>query len=86
MSITPEFVAICVLQIKLLRERGTYFYGQQFACEAKGLKHFYKTRHDISSKIDLDQDTRFITVFESGTRIKRFKRLIFGVNSAAEEL
>ena len=37
-------------------------------------------------QIELDQDTRFITVFESDTRIKRFKRLIFGVNSAAEEL
>ena len=37
-------------------------------------------------QIELDQDTRLITVFESDTRIKRFKRLIFGVNSAAEEL
>ena len=37
-------------------------------------------------QIELDQDTRLITVFESDTRIKRFKRLIFGVFSAAEEL
>ena len=37
-------------------------------------------------QIELDQDSRFITAFQSDTRIKRFKRLIFGVNSAAEEL
>ena len=37
-------------------------------------------------QIELDQDSRFITAFQSDTRIKRFKRLIFDVNSAAEEL
>ena len=38
------------------------------------------------NQIELDQDSRFITALQSDTRIKRFKRLIFGVNSAAEEL
>ena len=38
------------------------------------------------NQIELDQDSRFITAFQSDTRIKRFKRLIFGVSSAAEEL
>ena len=37
-------------------------------------------------QIELDQDSRFITALQSDARIKRFKRLIFGVNSAAEEL
>ena len=37
-------------------------------------------------QIELDQDSRFITAFQSDTRIKRFKRLIFAVNSATEEL
>ena len=53
----------------------------------KGSKFF--TKLDMASafhQIELDQDSRFITAFQSDTRIKRFKRLIFGVNSAAEEL
>ena len=37
-------------------------------------------------QIELDQDSRFITDSQSDTRIKRFKRLIFGVNSSAGEL
>ena len=37
-------------------------------------------------QIELDQDSRFITAFQSDTRTKRFKRLIFGVSLAAEEL
>ena len=35
-------------------------------------------------EIETDQDSRFLTAFQSETRIKHFKRLIFGVNSAAE--
>ena len=53
----------------------------------KGSKSF--TKLDMASafhQIELDQDSRFITAFQSDTRIKRFKRLIFGVNLAAEEL
>ena len=37
-------------------------------------------------QIEPDQDSRFITDFQSSTCIKRFKRLISGVNSAVEEL
>ena len=37
-------------------------------------------------QIELDQDSQFITAFQSNTRIKPFIRLIFGINSAAEEL
>ena len=37
-------------------------------------------------QIELDQDSRFITAFQSDICIKRSKRLIFGLNSAAEEL
>ena len=37
-------------------------------------------------QIKLDQDSQFITAFQSNTRIKYFKQLIFSVNSAAEEL
>ena len=50
--------------------------------------HFF-TKLDKASAfhpIELGQDSQFITGFQSGTRIKCFKRLIFGVNSAAEEL
>ena len=53
----------------------------------KGSKSF--TKLDMASafhQIELDQDSRFITAFQSDTRIKRFKRLIFGVNLVAEEL
>ena len=53
----------------------------------KGSKFF--TKLDVASafhQIELDQDSRFIKAFQSDTLIKRFKRLIFGVNSAAEEL
>ena len=34
----------------------------------------------------LAPESRYITAFQSDTRIKRFTRLIFGVNSASEEL
>ena len=50
--------------------------------------HFF-TKLDKASAfhpIELDQGSRFIIGFQSGTRIKCFKRLIFGVNSSAEEL
>ena len=38
------------------------------------------------NQIQLDQDSRFVKVFQSDTLIKRFKRLTYGVNSAAAEL
>jgi hypothetical protein len=37
-------------------------------------------------QIELTQDSRYITAFQSDARIKRFTRLMFGVNSASEEL
>ena len=37
-------------------------------------------------QVEHDHDSGFVTAFQSDTRIKRFKGLIFGVNSAAEEL
>lgn len=37
-------------------------------------------------QIELDESSRNMTTFQSDTKIKRFKRLIFGVNSASEEL
>ena len=40
----------------------------------------------MASSTELDQDSQFITAFQSGTHIRRFKGLIFGVNSAAEKL
>ena len=53
----------------------------------KGSKNFAKLdMGSVFNQIELDQDSRFITAFQSDTRIKRFKWLIFGVNSAAEEL
>ena len=36
-----------------------YSYGRRFACEAKGLKMFYKTRHASAfHQIEPDQDSR----------------------------
>ena len=37
-------------------------------------------------QIELTQDSRYITAFQSDSRIKRFTRIIFGVNSASKEL
>ena len=47
------------------------------------------TKLDLNSafhQLELSPDSRYITTFQSDTRIKRYKRLIFGVNSAQEEL
>ena len=52
-----------------------------------GLKIFTKLdMRPAFHQIELDQNSRFITAFQSNIWIKRFKRLILGVNSAAEEL
>ena len=37
-------------------------------------------------QLELSPESRYITAFQSEDRIKRFKRLIFGANSASEEL
>ena len=37
-------------------------------------------------QIELNQNPRFITAFQSDTRIKSFKWLFLGINLAAEEL
>ena len=53
----------------------------------RGCKVF--TKLDLNSafhQLELSPDSRSITTFQSDTRIKRFTRLIFGVNSAQEEL
>ena len=38
------------------------------------------------NQLELTPESRYITAFQSEDRIKRFTRLIFGANSAAEEL
>ena len=37
-------------------------------------------------QLELDPESRYITAFQTEDRIKRFKRLSFGINSAPEEL
>lgn len=37
-------------------------------------------------QLELSRDSRYITAFQSDTKIKQFTRLIFGINSASEEL
>ena len=53
----------------------------------KGAKCF--TKLDLNSafhRLELHKDSRYITAFQTEDRIKRFKRLIFDLNSAAEQL
>ena len=53
----------------------------------KGAKYFAKL--DLSSafrQLELHEDSRYITAFQTEDRIKRFKRLILGLNSASEQL
>ena len=53
----------------------------------KGAKYF--TKLDLNSafhQLELHEDSRYITAFQTEDRIKRFKRLISGLNSASEEL
>ena len=40
----------------------------------------------VFHQLELTPNFRFITTFQTETRLKRFKRLNFGVNSAQEEL
>lgn len=52
-----------------------------------GAKYF--TKLDMNSafhQLELDPESRYITAFQTEDRIKRFKRLLFGLNSAPEEL
>ena len=37
-------------------------------------------------QLGLDERSRYITAFQTDDRIKRFKRLIFGLNNASEQL
>ena len=49
----------------------------------------YFTKSDLNSvfhQLELHEDSRYITAFQTENRIKRFKRLIFGLNSASEQL
>ena len=49
----------------------------------------YFTKADLNAafhQLQLDEQSRYITVFQTEDRIKRFKRLIFGLNSASEQL
>ena len=53
----------------------------------KGAKYF--TKLDLNSafhQLELHEDSRYITAFQTEDRIKRFKRLILGLNSASEQL
>ena len=53
----------------------------------RGAKFF--TKLDLNSafhQLELHEDRRYITAFQTEDRIKRFKRLIFGLNSASEQL
>ena len=49
----------------------------------------YFTKLDLNAafhQIELDRQSRYITAFQTEDHIKRFKRLIFGLNSASEQL
>ena len=53
----------------------------------KGVKYF--TKLDLNSafhQLELHEDSRHITAFQTEDRIKRYKRLIFGLNSTSEQL
>ena len=53
----------------------------------KGAKCF--TKLDLNSafhRLELHKDSRYIPAFQTEDRIKRFKRLIFGLYSASEQL
>ena len=52
-----------------------------------GAKYF--TKFDLNCafhQLELHEDSRYITAFQTENRIKRFKSLIFGLNSASENL
>ena len=40
----------------------------------------------VSHQLEFDERSRYITAFQTEDRIKRFKRLTFGLNSASEQL
>lgn len=47
------------------------------------------TKLDLNSvfyQLELEEDSKYITAFQSANKIYRSNRLIFGANSAAEEL
>ena len=49
----------------------------------------YCTKLDLNAafhQLELDERSRYITAFQTEDRIKRFKRLIFGLNSASKQL
>ena len=49
----------------------------------------YCTKLDLNAafhQLELDERSRYITAFQTEDRIKRFKRLILGLNSASEQL
>ena len=53
----------------------------------KGAKYFTKLNlNSAFHQLELHEDSRYITAFQTEDRIKRFKRLISGLNSASEEL
>lgn len=56
-------------------------------CKLRGANVF--TKLDMRSafhQLELSKESRYITAFQSDTRVKRFTRLLFGANSAPEEL
>ena len=53
----------------------------------KGCDRFSKLdQNSAFHQLELSPESRYITNFQSGDRIKRFKRVIFGANAASEEL
>ena len=49
----------------------------------------YFTKVDFNAafhQLELDEGSRYITLFQTEDRIKRFKRLIFGLNNASKQL
>ena len=53
----------------------------------RGAKYFTKLDHNSAfHQLELHEDSQYITAFQTEDRIKRLKRLIFGLNSASEQL
>ena len=49
----------------------------------------YFTKLDLNAafhELELREQSRYITAFQTEDRIKRFKRLFFGLNSASKQL
>ena len=86
-----ESIRLCLDMRKANTEIGRTHYltptVEDLLIKLKGCDRFSKL--DLNSafyQLELSQESRYITAFQPEDRIKRFKRLIFGANSASEEL